>query len=686
MTGTSIHHPIPMDSQNIGSALGGKSRDGLAPPPTLLHGEFPLDIMTMNQESRGSPTPEDVTSTNVPNPFGINSVKNLVKSTEMTAVNWSSPQYERSSFNVPTQVISGSISVPNPFQSSKPEAVVPSAGICSANSEEAGSPKAAPSSLGHDNSVLKQGKGNSKTATSPTNRRQKRLERNRESARLSRRRRKQYLEILEEKVKNLSVEMDIGRRSQVAVAVDTVKEKKRHALASTDPSGIKSVQSQLNSTSLELRVAGTFVSQQIKSMSMPPHIKFLLWLSLQNDSFFRGGRAASERLSAARIGERMLSSGNCKVPPAHGMWPLFCNEVGLSYDQEEKVRQFQRNLVASDESWLERHTASSSLHLANSIDDCHQSISHCIGQRQSSILKCLDDEQKKKFLSWADKNTERIAAATASEKIEGEPENCGGLKIEEKNHDAANMYILNDRVQTILSGLYRPAPLVDERTLKRFGRRPSFESLGSSLGQDKKDGDSSLSLEGSFPSSGSLKRSASMLSDMDEEDRPQISCVPEEAEKAAKATVDSVLGFVKDIIPKPRALPVAPTTCNQSFTMPPPPNKDLVNAQAQGTLPNTAAPLNPTGVLQILPSHIMSQVQPMSQAPALIPACNPCHTAPQAQQTYESHQIPQIPAFLPPQLNVVPEEGFLSNNVAEDFLFDLAEEDWAIGEGFEMDT
>ena len=50
-------------------------------------------------------------------------------------------------------------------------------------------------------------------------RRQKRLERNRESARLSRRRRKQYLEVLEERVTFLSEEMDRGRREHVLNAV-----------------------------------------------------------------------------------------------------------------------------------------------------------------------------------------------------------------------------------------------------------------------------------------------------------------------------------------------------------------------------------------------------------------------------------------------------------------------------------
>ena len=99
--------------------------------------------------------------------------------------------------------------------------------------------------------------------------------------------------------------MDRGRREHVAVAIDTLKEKKRQALVSLDPNSVHSLDKILNVTSAELRVAATFQTQQIRSLSLPSDIKFLLWLTLQNDSYFRGGRAASERLSAARIGERV---------------------------------------------------------------------------------------------------------------------------------------------------------------------------------------------------------------------------------------------------------------------------------------------------------------------------------------------------------------------------------------------
>ena len=49
----------------------------------------------------------------------------------------------------------------------------------------------------------------------------------------------------------------------------------------------------------------TFGRENLKSLIIPPSCKFVMWLTLQNDVYFRGGRAASERLSAAGIGERV---------------------------------------------------------------------------------------------------------------------------------------------------------------------------------------------------------------------------------------------------------------------------------------------------------------------------------------------------------------------------------------------
>lgn len=138
-------------------------------------------------------------------------------------------------------------------------------------------------------------KGLDEDAPPPRDRRQKRLERNRESARLSRRRRKQYLEILETKVTELSDEMDKGRRFHVSQALPTISAYRKNGVGGPF----------VARTSAELRLAATFRSQQMQSLYAPPSTKYILWLTLQNDVYFRGGRAASERLSAARIGERV---------------------------------------------------------------------------------------------------------------------------------------------------------------------------------------------------------------------------------------------------------------------------------------------------------------------------------------------------------------------------------------------
>lgn len=137
------------------------------------------------------------------------------------------------------------------------------------------------------------------------NRRQKRLQRNRESARLSRRRRKQYLEVLEERVDKFSHDLDKGRREHVAQAVSTISQQRVQMLLAPTPDTLTALSTSLSRTSPELMLATTFQAQQLKSFATPSANKFVLWLTLQTDKYFRGGRAASERLSAARIGERV---------------------------------------------------------------------------------------------------------------------------------------------------------------------------------------------------------------------------------------------------------------------------------------------------------------------------------------------------------------------------------------------
>ena len=191
-----------------------------------------------------------------------------------------------------------------------------------------------------------------------TDKRLKRLERNRESARLSRKRRKAYLEELEVKVHALSAQMDRERILYANGFLRQVRERMsayihqenhavenavtvvhnplalhqhqhqqnvslgqgiKHNLQSLTPpslhaefnSGISSNNSNIhniyNVTRLPsaLQIIYTFQHQYQASLVVSKESKFVLWLMLQKEGFWRGGRGSSERLSAARIGERV---------------------------------------------------------------------------------------------------------------------------------------------------------------------------------------------------------------------------------------------------------------------------------------------------------------------------------------------------------------------------------------------
>eukprot|EP00566_Odontella_aurita_P006928 CAMPEP_0113595748 /NCGR_PEP_ID=MMETSP0015_2-20120614/39918_1 /TAXON_ID=2838 /ORGANISM="Odontella" /LENGTH=735 /DNA_ID=CAMNT_0000503117 /DNA_START=33 /DNA_END=2240 /DNA_ORIENTATION=- /assembly_acc=CAM_ASM_000160 len=624
---------------------------------------------------------------------------------------------------------------------------------------------------------------------SPANlnqRRQKRLERNRESARLSRRRRKQYLEVLEERVTNLSQEMDRGRREHVVAGVKTVREKRRDKLMEVErnlnvsfsglsvslspsvaPASIPALEqnarlldTSLSRTSDELRIAATFQKEQLKSFSNDATKKFVLWLTLQNDTYFRGGRAAkrtaaatfqkeqlksfsndatkkfvlwltlqndtyfrggrapSERLSAARIGERMLHSGNDRVTPANGMWPLFCNEVGLSYDQEEKVRSFQRSLLSNEQTWLHRHTGNA---LNCSLESAHTSvltINDVVRQRERSVLDVLTLEQRVKFQAWAAARAERIgrvANKTLSQIKESDNEDSKVPQTSPNLHDAANLF------QNVCERFPAPQQSVPPNYLKKLSRRPSFESLGitssSSLSKAGEGGDAKLSRDLSHSSTGSLKRAASELSmsntdsvDGDDSAASPASLTAEAAQAAAANFVSLALNPVRDIIPPPRAqaeyivsapaaqhvqiqhlqqLPVhrpQPIQQLQAIQQPQPVHQPQYSQKTHYVqvqqAPKQAAYVPeavPSAVYQPspVPLHTFSVATPAPQAPV------------QSQQAQSGDTNPTDSNAVPSVMNIVPEEGYLntvSGQGTDEFLFDLTEEDWAIGGGFDMDT
>jgi hypothetical protein len=473
----------------------------------------------------------------------------------------------------------------------------------------------------------------------------------------------------------------------------------------------------------------------------------------------------------------MLSNGNDKVTPANSMWPLVCNEVGLSYDQEERVRQYQRAMILPDpNSWLDRHTARASSLAMESYHDAFGSMTTVLGQRERKTNQILTCEQRTKFLAWAGKNAERMKSRLQKCKQtwhQQEPymmtdaETCSSVdarddhdndqeskkyQLDKSHHVAANLYILNHRLQNVLQGFpFRPPVIVTATSLKKLSRRPSFESLG----QQRDFDGHGLSRDTSFASMSSLKQSASSVSlagsvgeDMDKLTQAN-QLTPEDAEVAASSMVDEVLGFVKPVIPPfppprvaavqvPYAHTIATPTLSAAYASastsnmyqqpsavphynaPPRTSAPLqhVEAHVQGSTPHQPgqqlihyhhAPQAAATAPPSVQHHIYQQpqlvhyqhappalasVQPSPQTPSgyapvpspldnLHPAAVP---APQDVDLPPSHS--RKSSFLPPHLNVVPEDMFAANDTAaEDFFVGLMDdEDWAIGEGIDMDT
>lgn len=321
------------------------------------------------------------------------------------------------------------------------------------------------------------------------------------------------------------------------------------------------------------------------------------------------------------------------------MWPLICNEISLSYDQEEKVRGFQRKLLQDRESWLERHSAFASQTVNQHLHDATQAITFRAGQREKSTGAILSNEQRSKFLSFTAKNRVRLNA----NKPPIPDENSQGRRISKENHTAANLYVLAERLNGVFKTVPKIAPLVTGSRLKRLTRRACFESLSSC---DEKGMQASSS-------SGSMKRSVSEMS-MEESQEDNKQCVPAiiptQAEREAAPFVDKALAIVHDILPP----------------------RPVIEIGSIDSPPSIPSPL---------PMPTLSYQAPVSQSAPQISSLVKEEDPPRSL----SHHARKS-SFLPEHLNVVPEEMWPEGDEStEDMLLAMLDGEWAVGEGIDME-
>ena len=268
-------------------------------------------------------------------------------------------------------------------------------------------------------------------------RRQKRLARNRESARQSRRRKKQYLELLEEKVAQLTDEIDALRRMHLGSA-DKVLEEMRDARIRQLASAVNEAKASGSELSEDQRAALSkaleemhqkfspdceerlavlrFQFEELHELALPMHSQLLTWLLLQPDSFFRSRRSSSsERASANKIGERMMASGITTCGPDGDLWPLLCHELSLTYEQEEKLRQFQKRVVEDDGLKEDRRNMGAVADTLRRLEEAVACAAVSTSQRMEQMYSVLSPEQRIRYMDWLQRNRGRISASSLAQ-------------------------------------------------------------------------------------------------------------------------------------------------------------------------------------------------------------------------------------------------------------------------------
>ena len=417
------------------------------------------------------------------------------------------------------------------------------------------------------------------------------------------------------------------------------------------------------------------------------------------------------------------------------MWPLICHEISLSYDQEDKIRQCQRSILGNSASWINRHTAAATKNMIDSIDATISGMHETAKRRERSMLSVLTVEQRVAFLAWAARRGPAIRRI-AAQKVGIMPDDgeAGKWKASPDRHVAANMYITDHHLSKVKQHLPPTTRFVNNPAkLKKLSRRPSFESLA---GQDS-DSNPKLNHDSSFPSTGSLKRSLGevMAEDLNDQNEMQTghtshsSVTPESAQAAAQAAVNAVLKDVLPIIPKtsfqyshhqqyrpyapvsshhPQLSPVfksnptpVPQAVVSNHNMPQP----IIHHPTSATSVNVPDPIDdipmPTPVSVLLrtadefitPYGTSSSTQPYSAVPEPVASCMASNFSNQHQSAPQLSQHADYPSILPAPMGMipVPEEGALAINPLQEnddfFLedFPMGADDWAIGEGFDMD-
>eukprot|EP01082_Thalassiosira_pseudonana_P011754 g9892.t1 g9892 contig4:813687-816042(-) len=270
--------------------------------------------------------------------------------------------------------------------------------------------------------------------------RQRRLARNRESARQSRRRKKERLAHLGEKVNRLQRQLETEIRLKIASMETGLNEQRLSMLqrlnGQKEGHDEKELATALNSTGANCPIRRAVVVHQyscLRQAFLSTRNQYSVWLMMQSAEYFalashedqrqatKGSKSTSGcRANSKQIGEEIASKerNNEKTLTSDAndpsrMWPLLCHELTMTMDQEDRIinqAHDQAKQTPNLYTKLQRiEMATSATHQLRNTTSC---LSRFSSQKNDSLLlDILTPTQAVRFLEWFSLNKERCNAA-----------------------------------------------------------------------------------------------------------------------------------------------------------------------------------------------------------------------------------------------------------------------------------
>lgn len=280
--------------------------------------------------------------------------------------------------------------------------------------------------------------------------RARRLERNRESARRSRRNKKERLSTLGEKVSNLYEQIELERRKKInsiddafeddlkdnVTAIKTIVE---HTKQQEQKEKLANFLQSAGLNSPVRRAVLDFQYTTLKQAILPPYHKLILWLTLHPEKFFTGAKEyhfsndvkklgqSPGKLSSKQVGDELMAcrkpaGETAKSSPEKGerdnqtaqaldearMWPLLCFELSVSVEQEVKITSTLKRVKQLQYIQERRCQMATATKMAINLKEAVMYQSHATSVRsRKALTEILTPQQTIRYKEWLGSNRDR---------------------------------------------------------------------------------------------------------------------------------------------------------------------------------------------------------------------------------------------------------------------------------------